>query len=101
MQLDLFRTPSPSSSAAITATSPALSLVIGLKVRMPRGCRACGDHVAIIGSSAGPHAARLTCSECGIHMGWLSARETAFITKIATTFGCPTTPIVVREWRHI
>jgi hypothetical protein len=101
MQLDLFPSPSPPSSSALTAPSSALSPIIEFWVQMPRGCRACGSNVAIVGSSCGPHAARLTCTECGIHAGWMGAREVAFITKIATTFGRPTTPIVAREWRHV
>jgi hypothetical protein len=98
VQLDLLPTPSP-SSAALTTTSSA-SPIIGLKVQMPRACR-CGSRVAIIGSSSGPHEHRLDCAQCGTWCRWLGARDAAFITKIASTFGCPTTPIVVRERRHV
>jgi hypothetical protein len=98
VQLDLFPMPSP-SSAALTTTSSA-SRIIGLKVRMPQRCR-CGSHIATIGSSNGPHEHRLDCAQCGTWCRWLGARDAAFITKIATTFGCPATPIVIREGRHV
>jgi hypothetical protein len=100
VQLDLFPTPSPLSSSALTTPSSALSLIIGLKVRIPQRCR-CGGYIAIIGSSNGPHEHRLDCAQCGTWCRWLGARDAAFITKIATTFGCPATPIVIREWRHV
>jgi hypothetical protein len=101
MQLNLFETALAAAlSAALTAPSSALSPIVGLRVRMPRGCQVCGSYVGTIGSSCGSHAARLTC-ECCIHRGWLGARETAFVIKIVSTFGCPITPIVVREWRHV
>jgi len=96
LQLDFFE----SSSSPPSAPSSILP-IIGLRVQTSQDCRACGSNVATIGSSAGPHAARLNCSECGIHRGWMSAREAAFIAKIVSMFGCPTTPIVVREWRHV
>jgi len=93
LQLDFFSSPS-------SAPSSALSPIVGLKVRMPQRCR-CGSHIATIGSSSGPHEHRLDCARCGTWCRWLGARDAAFITKIASTFGCPTTPIVVREWRHV
>jgi len=86
---------SPPSSAP-SSTSP----IIGLRVRLPQACR-CGSSIAVIGSSSGPHEHRLECAQCGTWCRWLSTRQTAFITKIATTFGRPTTPIVIREWRHV
>jgi len=93
LQLDFFSSPS-------SAPSSALSPIVGLKVRMPQRCR-CGSHIATIGSSSGPHEHRLDCARCGTWCRWLGARDAAFITKIASTFGCPTTPIVVHEWRHV
>jgi hypothetical protein len=98
-QLDFFvssRSSPPPTSSAPSSNWP----IIGLKVRMPRSCR-CGSCVATIGSSSGPHEHRLDCAQCGTWCRWLGTRETVFITKIATTFGCPTTPIVLREWRHV
>jgi len=62
MQLDLFPSLPPLSSSALTTPSSALSPIIGLRVQLSRGCRACGSNVATIGSSAGPHTARLNCS---------------------------------------
>jgi hypothetical protein len=104
LQLDFFRSSSPPSSAppssALSTPSSALSPIIGLKVQMPRACR-CGSYVAIIGSSNGPHEHRLDCAWCGTWCRWLGARDAAFIAKIASTFGCPTAPIVIREWRHV
>src|SRR5262245_22992975 len=100
MQLNLFPSLPPLSSSALTTSPSALAPIIGLRVQLSRGCRACGSNVATIQSRAGTHAARLNCAECGIHRGWMSAQETAVVTKIATTFGYPTTPIVIREGRH-
>jgi hypothetical protein len=89
MQLDFFESSSPPSATPSSSLSP----IIGLRVRLPKPCSCCGD-IATIGSSAGPHAARLTCDGCHSFRGWLGARETAFICQIVSTFGCPTTPIV-------
>ena len=98
MQLDLFeRRLVISSSSVLTAPPLAHSPIVGLRVQTSQGCRACGNNLAIIGSSAGPHAARLNCAECSMHAGWLGRREVAFITRIATTFGCPLTPIIFRQ----
>ena len=98
MQFDLFeRSPLLSSSSLLTAPPLALSPIIGLRVQTSQGCRACGSNLAIIGSSAGPHAARLNCAECSMHAGWLGRREVGFITRIVATFGCPLTPIILRQ----
>jgi hypothetical protein len=95
LQLDFFESSSPLSS-----TPSSTSLIIGLRVRLPQACR-CGSYIATIGSSSGPHEHRLDCVQCGTWCRWLGARDAAFITKIATTFGCPATPIVIRERRHV
>jgi hypothetical protein len=98
MQLDLFeRRLGMSSSSVLTAPPLAQSPILGLRVQTSQGCRTCGSNLAIVGSSAGPHAARLTCAKCSMHAGWLGRREVAFITRIATTFGCPLTPIIFRQ----
>ena len=98
MQLDLFeRRPVISSSSVLAALPLAHSRVIGLRVQTPQGCRACGGNLAIIGSSAGPHAARLNCAECSMHAGWLGRREVDFITRISATFGRPLAPIILRQ----
>jgi hypothetical protein len=98
MQFDLFeRRPLVSSSSGLAAPRLALSPIIGLRVQTPQGCRACGGNLAIIGSSAGPHAARLNCAECSMHAGWLGRREVDFITRIVATFGCPLTPIILQQ----
>jgi hypothetical protein len=84
-QPDLFGTTAPSSG------------ILGLVVTLPGECRNCSSPNATIGSSAGPHHARLTCAGCAGHRGWLSAESFRFITEIANKFGRPTTPIVVRR----
>jgi hypothetical protein len=98
MQLDLFeRRPVISSSSVLAAPPLTHSRIIGLRVQTSQGCRTCGSNLAIIGSSAGPHAARLTCAECSMHAGWLGRRKVDFIARIAATFGCPLTPIILRQ----
>jgi len=37
----------------------------------PRPCR-CGCTTAALGSSRGPHAGELICSDCGTHLMWAS-----------------------------
>lgn len=55
-QLDLF---SPTSGPPI----------VGVVVTLNRPCAHCGDTTVTVGSSAGPHHARLNCIGCGA--GWL------------------------------
>jgi len=90
LQLDLFESPHAPSSA-----SPAASPIIGMKVQLPHACT-CGSVIGVIGSSAGPHANRITCADCSNFCRWLAQREANFIARIASTFGCPTT-IVIRN----
>jgi hypothetical protein len=95
MQLDFFESSSPLPSA------PSASPIVGMKVQLQRAC-ACGSFIGVIGSSTGPHANRITCDACNVFRQWLGHREADFITKLATMFGCPMTPIIVRErGRHV
>jgi hypothetical protein len=71
--------------------------ILGLIVVPPSRCPSCSSPNATLGWSAGPHAARLTCTGCGRHRGWLSAESFGFIAEIANKFGRPTTPIVIRR----
>jgi hypothetical protein len=59
---------------------------------MPRkklnvNCPHCASTTALIGPGAGPHAARLTCSECDRFIRWVGKRELAAITALETVFG--------------
>jgi hypothetical protein len=74
-------------------TSPSSS-VIGLEVILPRSCQ-CGESIAVIGSSRGPHHALLICSRCGVHRGWVSGETYRFISTIIDTIGRPVEPINV------
>jgi hypothetical protein len=82
-QLDMF-------SSTVGSTS-----LTGLEVVLPRPCR-CGATVATIGSSAGPHHARLECARCDGHRGWVSYETYQFLTSIIDEFGRPDQPIAVR-----
>jgi hypothetical protein len=90
VQLDLFESFPPLSSA-----SPA-SPIVGLRVEMPQACASCGCNIGVIGSSACPHANRIDCVECSAFCRWLKHREAAFIAEVATKFGCPLSPIILR-----
>jgi hypothetical protein len=86
-QLGLFASPE----------STTTDLILGLAVKLPDSCRACGTYVVRIGSGAGPHVAGLACDECEQHRGWMSRTSYDFIRAIATKFGHPDTPIVIRR----
>jgi len=89
-QLSLF-----SSSEIKTASSTS---IIGLTVCMAdRPCRHCGSKDFILGSSAGPHHARLSCAGCDRHAGWISGETRRFIDSIIDHFGRPDEPILVRH----
>jgi hypothetical protein len=90
-QLDFFGSSSPPSSAP-SSTMP----IIGMKVQLSQACT-CGSRLGVIGSSAGPHANRVTCDACNVFRQWLGHREADFIAEVSAKFGCPTTPIIVRE----
>ena len=75
----------------LTASSTS---VVGLEVILPRPCQ-CGEGVAVVGSSKGPHHAGVVCSRCGVHRVWLSGTTSAFLDAILEHFGRPTSPITV------
>ena len=74
--------------------------LIGLKVKLDRHAdreRPCCRNVCIIGAGKEPHAGELICASCGQHRGWLSKPTAQWIEHVATRFGAPATPIVVRK----
>jgi hypothetical protein len=86
-QLDMFSEPSSTG-------------LIGLKVKLDRPVdreRPCCNNVCIISAGKGPHAGELHCADCGQHRGWLSKSTAHWIAHVATCFGAPTTPIIVRK----
>jgi hypothetical protein len=85
VQLSMFASTTPS-------TSP-----VGLAVILPRQCNNCSADTAIIGSSAGPHHARLNCTCCGAHCGWLSGATFNFLSDVIENFGRPIEPIEIRH----
>jgi hypothetical protein len=85
----------PAQTDLFGSTVPSTSL-IGLTVVLPRRCRACGDNMATIGSSKGPHPAALHCV-CGNHVGWMGRESYDFVTAIIDNFGRVEDPIVVRK----
>jgi hypothetical protein len=73
--------------------------LIGLKIKLDRPIdrdRPCCRNICIIAAGKGPHAGELHCADCGQHRGRLSKPTAHWIEHIATRFGAPTTPIVVR-----
>jgi hypothetical protein len=76
--------------------APPADPLVGLLVKISDHCR-CGEEVAQIGESAGPHRAALRCYDCGRHRGWLSHEAGVFLTKIIEKFGRPEIPISIRR----
>jgi hypothetical protein len=66
-----------------------------MKVQLQRACP-CGSLIGVIGSSAGPHANRVTCDSCNVFRQWLGHREANFLAVISEKFGCSTSPILLR-----
>jgi hypothetical protein len=87
--------PTMSAQASLFPELTAASTgVIGLEVVLPRPCQ-CGEAIAVVGSSKGPHHASLVCSRCGVHRAWLSGTTAAALNTIIDKFGRPAEPIVV------
>jgi hypothetical protein len=69
--------------------------LVGLSVQLPGQCQ-CGAVSAEITAGHGPHAAGLRCAACGKQRGWLSREAHRFVAEVASKFGRPPGPIVVR-----
>ncbi len=77
-------------------TTPSTS-ALGLLVMLPRACP-CGAIAGVVGSSCGPHVAKLVCAQCGRFGMWLSAEHVSFINStIDVVGGRPAAPIVLRN----
>jgi len=50
-------------------------------------CPHCDSPVAFVGPGAGPHAARLTCSECDRFIRWVGKKELTAIELLAKALG--------------
>lgn len=77
------------------ATAASTSLR-GLTVTLPRACNACGSKTGTLGSSAGPHAAAILCSDCCRHCGWLPAKAAEVIATAIDLWGRPVDPVALR-----
>ncbi len=86
-QLEMF-----GSTIATPSSSP-----VGLAVILSKLCGNCGSDIATIGSSTGPHYARLNCECCGGHRGWLSGATYRFLSDVIENFGRPNEPIEIRH----
>ena len=86
----------PGQLTLFESTTPSTS-VLGLTVVLPRKCRSCGETMATVGSSKGPHHAELHCIACGVHVGWMGRESFNFVAAIIDRFGRPVSAIVVRE----
>jgi hypothetical protein len=82
------------------STASSLS-PIGLNVIVPKPCRNCGSDSAIIGSSRGPHHARLNCECCNSHRGWLSGATYKFLSGVIEHCGRPTEAILIRHHQSV
>jgi hypothetical protein len=86
----------PAQPDLFGSTEPSTSL-IGLTIILPRPCRACGEVMATIGSSKGPHCAALFCVSCATHVAWMSREVFDFVCAIVDHVGRPEEAIVVRS----
>ena len=71
------------------------SSLVGLKVKLDRPVdreRPCCRNICIVGT-----AYELTCADCGHRRGRLSPTTAQWIQSVASRFGAPTTPIIVRK----
>lgn len=87
---------SPDQMDLFGSTTHASTSVRGLLVTLPGTCL-CGESKAVIGSSSGPHYARVTCARCGKFRAWMSATSFAFVANVIDQFGRPVEPISVRN----
>jgi hypothetical protein len=72
----------------------AVNKLVGLKIKLDRLVdreRPCCRNVCIITTVD-----EFTCADCGQRRGWLNKTTAQWIEHVATLFGAPTTPIVVR-----
>jgi hypothetical protein len=75
-------------------------MIIGLKVKLDRPLdreRPCCRNVCVISAGEEPHVGSLHCVDCGQRRGQLSKSTAQWIEHVATRFGAPLTPIVVRK----
>jgi hypothetical protein len=75
-----------------------LAPILGLHVELSRAkwrgdCAGCGSQVAVVGERACPHAARVSCVECGRHRGWLPRAVVYGLLRDVEHHGRPTTVI--------
>jgi hypothetical protein len=76
--------------------------IIGLSVRMPGACARCRCRCRLATTVAGtpPHKTGLRCAGCGVHRGWIGEETLRFLQSFAATFGRPTRPIDLIDFRH-
>jgi hypothetical protein len=77
-------------------TLPSTSLV-GLRMLMGGRCPECRSNSAVLGSSAGPHHARICCTDCGRFHSWLGGECAEFLKTFIDIFGRPQHPLSVRR----
>ena len=69
--------------------------IVGLKVKLDRPIdreRPCCRNICIVGTTY-----ELTCADCGHRRSRLSPTTAQWIQSVASRFGAPTTPIIVRK----
>jgi hypothetical protein len=73
--------------------------LIGVRVKLDRPVdreRPCCRNICVIAAGEGPYVGTLLCADCGQHRGRLSESTAQWIEHVATRFGAPTTPIIMR-----
>lgn len=72
----------------LTISKPdAIDNLTSAKVQGLQPCMDCGCTDRQIGPGAGPHVARLTCSECESFVRWVGKKELTAIDTLASMFG--------------
>ena len=61
----------------------------------------CGENIAVVVDSNGPHAAALRCHACGAFRGWLAREAVHFLAEINSSFGTLAEVPVLTDRRRV
>jgi hypothetical protein len=68
-------------------TTRSTSPIVGSVIPASEPCPRCRGGFLTVGSSCGPHYARLNCTGCDLFLGWMpGARYREFVTGLSTSW---------------